>query len=1089
MKFSLPKLPPAGFFILLGCLLLTSQNLLLAQSSRTVSGTVTDTDGDPIPGVNVLVKDTEKGTITNINGAYNLSVTQENPSLIFSFIGYLSKEVALGNKSSLDVTLSSDTKQLSEVIVSALGFEEDADIQGSTQSVVEGQQLASSGETGLINAISGKASGVQITQQSSDPGAGSFIQIRGMSTIAGNTQPLIVIDGIPISNTLEGNSSGGGGVKQQSRLNDINPNDIASMTILKGAAAAALWGSRAANGVINITTKQGKKSDKINISYSTTFSLDRINKFHPRQNKFGQGSNGEYDPTDSRSYGDKISERPGGADLVDESGEFFEALDGNRYYPILERNAQEEFVEDNFDAVFGDGYYFDNNLNVSGGDDKTNYYFSLGNFDQKGIQQGNSEYRRTTIRSNLQHTFNSVVEVQTNTTYINSLADRIQQGNNTSGSMLGLLRNPPDFNVRDYKGYYYANENASPVLRQRSYRRYLGDDPYPIYNNPLWPINEQENSTLVNRFINSTQFKITPADWFHLIARGGIDSYTDEKINYFPINDSGNRGNGTFTEQITKESELNLDLIGRFFQTIGTNFGATYTVGFNINSRNYYNTSTQINNFLIDDGPISFSNAVVSDRFPSNEKREIRTSRLYATANFSAFDALYLNLSGAAETSSTFGDESDKTFYYPSADLAWQFTELNALDDLNFLSFGKLRLAYGIVGIQPLPYRTTTVFVPATFSNAPFGDNLNGAQFGEGAFLRSTEQGDSELKPERKTEYEIGTDLRFFNDRLSTSFTYYQNKVVDMLIPVTLAPSVGFATQYTNAASLENKGIEIDVNMDVISTPQLLWSVYANFNRNRNKVLSLAGTESLFLEGREGRADSRAVVGEPLGVIWGGKFAEDEEGNLILDENNFPTVATQSGVIGDPNPDWRGGLGSTLAFRNFTLDFLFETNQGADFHNGTRGVMYNFGTHADTGNEVTLAQDLQNYAGETIPAGSTVRGNIKDWGGGPVLLDQSFYTDLGSGFGPVNQQFMSDGSWTRLRKLSLSYRLQTPGFQEATKLRSVEISLTGRNLFLWTDVVGIDPDTNLGGSFFTKNMDYFNTPGSKSYIVSLIINY
>lgn len=1082
--------------------------------SKTLTGKVTDAEGgEPLPGVNVVVKGTTNGTITNIDGGYSLSVGPDAETLVFSFIGLISQEVAIGNQSTIDVQMSSDTKQLSEVVVTALGFEEDADNSGVAFSKVEGESLVKSGESTLINSMAGKAAGVQIARSSGDPGAGTYIQIRGQNTITGETQPLIVIDGIPMSNTngapnADKSNSGEntGGVRQQSRLNDINPADIASMQILKGASAAALWGSRAANGVILITTKKGRDDGKVDISFRSTLSLDQVNVLHPLQNTFGQGEGGIYSPTSSRSFGDKISERSGGADvqITDPAapgyGGFFEARDGTRYYAIPAgtpenphggKNSTQTFNDVRENQVFQTGYYLDNYLSISGGNENSRFFLSLGDLNQEGIYVGVSDYRRSTIRLNADRKFGDILKVAGNATYARTTSNRIQTGSNVNGLYLGMLRAAPDFNGTDYIGDYYSSPEAAPVPNShRSYRRYLGND-NPIYNNPLWTIKELQNSTLVNRLIMNGEVTLKPLQWFELIARGGVDTYDDVRKTLFPVNSAGSAYNGNYREELFKETQLNFDVIGRFNAMLTSDISSSYLIGWNINDRTYTRLGGEMQNFLIPGGPSDFSNAVGANRFPDDTETIIRSTRTYATANFGFYDQMFLNMTGAFESASSFGADN-MTFFYPSFDVAWQFTELPFMQQIGFLSFGKLRGGYGKVGVQPDPHRTGTDFVAVDDEFGSWGALLSGVGYGNGAFVQSNQQGDPDLKPEIKTEWEIGTDLRFFNDRLTAGFTYYENEINDLLLEVSVAPSIGFTERYTNAGSMENKGWEADMSFTLFSNNNWNIGLYGNANRNINRVTSLGSSEGdvITLGGFSTLTSSVAAVGYPLSALFGGQYLRSQDGSLDLTEDGFPQVAPDFDIIGDPNPDWRGGFGTTVSWKGFSLDVLFETFQGSNFAPNTKSVLYNFGVHEDTGHEVIIPEGgLVNYAGNVIPAGTLARGNIRDFGGGPVLLDESWYTTLGQGFSNLQEQFIVDGSWTRLRQATLSYHLNTPGFREATKLRGIEFSFTGRNLFLWTDVVGIDPETSLDGATNARGQDYFNNPGTKSYVFSIKIDY
>lgn len=1103
--------------LLFWSLLLLVSTQVFAQE-RTLSGSVTSgTDGSALPGVNVLVKGTSTGAITNIDGKFTLKAPESASTLVFSYIGFQSLEVEIGSQSNFSVALAEDAQQLSEVVVTALGFEEDADNSGVAYSKIGGEDLVRSGESTLINSMAGRASGVQISKSSGDPGAGTYIQIRGQNTITGETQPLIVIDGIPMSNTtgapnadIANSGENTAGTRQQSRMNDINPADIESMQILKGAAAAALWGSRAANGLIVITTKKGRDDNKLDISFRTSLSLDKVNVLHPLQSTFGQGQGGIYSPTSSRSFGDKISLRPGGADeqITDPNADgyagFFEARDGTRYYAIPAgseedpsggKNSRETFNDARNDQVFQTGHIVDTYLSLSGGNENSNFFMSVGDLNQEGIYRGVSDYRRSTIRLNASRKFGKILRVRSNATYARTTSNRIQTGSNLNGLYLGMLRSAPDFDGSDYIGNYFSSPEAAPIVdRHRSYRRYLGNNSNPIYNNPLWTINELENSTIVNRFIMSSEMSIKPTQWLELIARGGVDTYDDVRKTLFPVHSAGANSAGRYNEELFKETQLNLDFIGRFTANISPNITSSYLIGWNINDRTYTRLGSEIQNFLIPGGPTDFSNAIGADRIPSDTETIIRTSRTYATANIGFFDQLFVNMTGALESASSLS-ANDLTYFYPSADLAWQFTSLPAFDNLNFLSFGKFRAGIGQVGVQPDPHRTSTDFESVDADGIVFGSwgaVLGGVGYGNGAFVQSDQQGDPNLRPEIKTEWEAGVDLRFFNDKLRTSFTYYQNEIEDLLLEVAVAPSVGFEQRYTNAGTMTNKGWELDLGYNLFSNSDWNVELFANANRNLNEVTSIGGSEGdvISLGGFSTLTSSVAAVGHPLSSLFGGRYLRTASGALDLNEDGFPQVAPGFGIIGDPNPDWRGGFGTNVRYKNFSLGVLFEIFQGSDFAPNTKSVLYNFGKHADTGNEVTIpAGGLTNYRGDQIAAGTVVRGNITDFGAGPVLLDESWYTTLGQGFSNLQEQFIVDGSWTRLREVSLSYRLNSAALQEKTKLSSVEFSFTGRNLFLWTDVVGIDPETSLDGATNARGQDYFNNPGVKNFVFSIKIDY
>ncbi len=1069
----------------------SSRKLLSAtifKQEKQITGKVTSSDdGLPLPGVNVIVKDTNNGTVTDMDGNYKLSVPENAEALVFSFIGYTRKEVLIEAKSIINVELTSDITQLSEIVVTALGFKEEKDKLGYTSSKVDGAQIANSGEGNIINGIAGKASGVRITRTSGDPGAGSHIQIRGASTIGRSIQPLIVVDGIPISNSSTG--GGTGGVVQQSRLNDINPDDIARVDILKGSSAAALWGTRAANGVIMITTKKGRTTDKIDITYRSSYSVDKILTKHDLQTAYGQGNNGNFEQGTQRSWGDKIADREGGADLVDSNGAFFRAQDGTMYYNILQKRSRDIFTDSNYDLVFQDGNYFDNSLSLSGGNEKSNLFFSLSDFNQQGVVRANSDYRRSTFRLNADMRFNDVIKISSNASYMRTQSNRVRRGNSSSGMIIPLLRTPADFDNTDYIGDYYAAPNAQPIRnRQRAYRNPIGAGTNPRFNNPMWSMNRQQNEAIVNRVLMSSQANITPANWLEFVLRGGIDNFTERRNEFiYPFSAGQVNSTGAFSDNMRQRLQFNSDVMAIVKPDLGDKFNTEALIGFNYNSRKTFFVGGSISNFILPIELKDFNNAQRDFTDIGDSESLRRTAAAYTSVTIGYNEMLFATITGRYETASTFGEESDNNFFYPSITAAWQFSQLPSLMGSTIFSFGKLRVAYAEVGIQPGIYNTVSEFIPPNYSD-PFGGSIDAALYGDGTFLPSASVGNPFLKPERKKEIEFGTDLRFFDHRLKTSFTYYYNRTTDILFNIPIATSAGYSRIYDNAGTMENRGMEVDISYNIIKNNDFSWSVGVLWDRNKNEVLGLKGVENLDLGGLGG-ISSRAVEGQQLGVLWGAKWARNENGSIQLGENGFPNLASTDGVIGDPNPDWRGSAMTQFSYKNFSLNILFETFQGADIAAGTRGVLTDYGLTPETAIETTAPQDLLTYTGAVIPAGTTFRGNIQDFGSGPVALTEAWYTGAGGYFNGAFEQFIEDGSWTRLREVAVSYSLNSTKFRDLTKLQSIEFSATGRNLLVWTKFEGNDPDTNLTGVSTARGIDYFNSPGTQSYIFTIKIRY
>ena len=1062
-------------------LFLFSSLVLFGQGG--ISGVVLDENGGPLPGANVVIENTSTGVSTDFDGNFTINANS-GQVLVISYIGYTSEYITVGNQDSVTVSLQLDN-ELEEVVVTALGFAAVRDQQGSTSSVIATDDVIRSAEPTVVNALSGKASGVRITRSNGDPGAGSTIRIRGANTIDGSIQPLIIVDGVPMDNTTSyagGNNITGsnGGVSQGSRLNDINPNDIESVQVLKGASAGALYGSKAANGVVVITTKKGSRGEA-KITFKSSYSFDEISERIEMQDTWGQGRSGVFGTNRAESWGDWIPGRSGSMDTY-KSGAFFTAENGTVYKAIDDKNSTQTYVDENFDSVFGTGHALQNDLTISGGGDNSTYFFSLGHLDQDGMIK-NATYERTNARLNYEAKLNDKITLSSKMAYTFTKSNRIQQSSNVSGLMLGLLRTPPDFDGRDYKGTYTSSGGTEYVNRGRSYRKPIGQSSNQSYTNPLWTVNEQTSLTKVNRITVTPQLTIKPTNWFSIITRGNVDVADDKRTYFFPVGDASSRANGQFQEDVIDIRNSSLDIIGKANFDLADNINLTATAGWSYNDRKYNRISGNITGFLVNSSKQTTALNTSSEASSFDNYRSFRRSnRGYGVLNLDVANELFLNVSGALESASTI----DGSFFYPAADVAWVVTESAIQSDA--ISFAKLRGSWGQVGVQPSAHKFETL-AEGGFGYSTYSDPLDSNLFG-GGFRLDNNLGNPNLEPEIKTEWEIGADLRFLDDRMSLSFTYYDNIIEGILLDVTLSPSSGYATQYGNYGEMTNIGMEIDWGYDIIDEADFGLSTAINWSRNDNEVTDLYGTETINLS-PGASVSSRAVVGYPLGVLYGTGSKTNPDGSFELNSNGFPQITSSPIVLGDPNPDWRAGVSMNMRYKKWRLNAVLEHSHGGEFSPRTLWVLNRFGTTAETANRLTLDQPLVNYRGNTIAAGTTVRGNVKDFGGGPVLLDENWYrTGIGGGFGD-NQAYnfsIADATWTKLRDLSLSYiwddsRIKSLG------LSDVILTFTGRDLININEVDGIDPEINTKGVSVAQGVEYFTNPQTKGFLFSLTINY
>ena len=1082
------------FNVILTLILALVVQLSFAQG-KVITGVVTDAgNGEPLPGVNILVKGTNNGTTTDFDGKYSIKANL-GETLVFSFVGYTTVEKTVGSSSVINVQMKESGEKLETVVINALGVEvKKATEKGISTSKVKAKVLETTGEQDVIAAMSGKVSGVKINVASGDPGASTNIVIRGPKTILGSTQPLFVVDGIPVRGGLR--SSSVDGVERPSKIGDIDPDDIESIKILKGAAAAALWGTEGANGVVLIKTKSGKfaKKGRIGVSIKSSISFDNpLTKF-PLQDKYGQGVNGTWTVT-SLSWGDKISDRPGGNDVLDTSGSlYFEDQDGKIWYPILTKNSKETFIEKNRDAVIGRGMQIKNGVQLNGATEKATYFLGINNLNQDGIF-ANSYYDRTALSFNNTIKLSDKFKITDNVQFISTKQNAIQKGSNLSGLLLGLYRTPADFDNSGYVGKRYEAGELVVIGSHRSYRKPLGtkDHKGPGYNNPLFTVYQQENPYSSSHIIAGLNLNYQFTDWFTLIARTGLDYATSKGASFFPVN-SGEDPDGRYSSYLSNYHRINNDLIGQISKQLTDDLNLDLLVGVNFSHYKGESQSGYYRNLLLNvDTPTSALSTSDNNgpRFGTTIKRK---GGAYGSATFTYKKMLFATLTGRSEMASTYYG----SIFYPSVSLAFDFNKLSVFENAEWLTSGTIRGSFAKVGNEPNPYLLDTYYVNASDGDG-WGSDWNSSSYG-GSIWRDIIEGNAKLKPETTSETEFGLDLRVY-DRLSLSTTYYNSKSEDLILYVPKAASSGFQYKWENAATMVNKGIEVEMNYNIIKKPDLKWNFGLTYTQNDNEVTKLTGAEYIGLNGFTSTS-SGVAEGQPFGVLRSGDFKRDSNGNLILDANGFP----QKGDIifaGDPNPDFLAGFHTDVNFKGFKLNVVVDGSFGGQSWDGTTGALTYFGRTTFTANEATIsgadAANIVNYSGTPVNAipyaqfdgtNYTVRGNVEDFGGGPVLLDQTWYRSLGGGFGPVGTQFFKDATWVKLREVSLGYTINAD-FLKKAKIKSIDFGVTGRNLFLWTKDKswGMDPETNLSGSSKGRGLQYFNHPTTKSLLFSTSINF
>ncbi|MBD0404169.1 SusC/RagA family TonB-linked outer membrane protein [Flammeovirga sp. EKP202] len=1029
---------------------------------RTVTGTVSD-GGEPLPGVTVVVKGTSKGTITNLDGKFTLDVGNDDV-LIFSFIGYSSQEIAVGTQSVIDVPLEVDAEELDEVVVTAMGQTQDKKSLGYAVQEVATEDLQRTGNPGLAGSMQGKISGVDIKPSSGMPGASTQINIRGARSFTGNNAPLYVIDGMPISSNPDfstGSSVTGSDISN--RAVDIDPNDIESINILKGQAAAALYGIRASNGVIIIKTKSGKgnKMGKPVVRINNFTSWETVSRKPEYQTAYSQGTGGNYVSNSSQAWGIPMSELPDdpnvGGNNQGQPGKYFVAQrEAAGLDPWVEPNTY-----DNFGDYFRTGSTVNTSISVSQSTENANYSIGLGNTTQNGVAPSTG-MNRWNAKGKFDATVNNYFSVGVSANYVNTDIDKLSAGNDAA--LAGVYAAPTSY---DLKGIPFANPDNP--YQQIYYRSQTFDNPYWAANNNVF--NDRTDRFFGNAYVQY-ETDITEDLDIRVKYQLGVDTYT---THFQDIFEYGHRGaEGKITNRGVTNNILNSLTTVNLNWKINTDNNLTAIIGNEVNDtrKKTYTQDGQQFNF---GGWRHIENTKVITA--QEEQRRTRTVGFFASVSYSYKSLLYLTATGRTDYVSTM-PRNNRNFFYPSISGSLVLSEMDFMDSADKVSLLKLRASWAQVG-QAGEYFENFYALPTYgggwFGSGPFPISyplaINGANVN--SYTQNAKLFDPNLKPQNTASYELGADLGFFNDRITLSYTYSRQNVTDQIFAVPLTASTGFEELETNGGKITTNAHEVTLNVIPVQTQDWTWSVNVNYSRIISKVDELAdGVESIFLGGFT-TPQVRAAAGYAFPVIYGSSFQRGPNGGILVNEDpnsadyGLP-MAGPAKIIGDVTPDFILGFGTNLNYKTWSLGATFEWKQGGQMYSGSNGLINLYGV-----SEVTA--DRTNpfvYPGEKADGSPNdiQRGGESDTGAYQRRWDNVE--------GNIDEAYIYDNSFVKLRELSLGYKFPNKIIKGTT---SIGLSVFARNILLWTELPNFDPESSQGNNNMGGSFERFSMPNTNSF--------
>lgn len=1060
---------------LLACLLLCVSGPLIGQDNK-VTGTVQSADDNsPLIGVTIL-GNSGSGTVSDIDGNFSIIALPEE-TLQFSYIGYESQSVVVGNRTTIDMVLSPDLQQLQEIVVTALGIEREKKALGYSITEVGSENISRNGEINAINSLAGKVAGINISTTTAGPSGSSRVIIRGISEIDGSNQPLYVIDGVPVDNGTLGQATQNGGFDLGDGLSDINPDDIESISVLKGASAAALYGSRALNGVILVTTKKGSKGGKgWSVDFNSTVTLDKIStKLDERQQIYGQGSNGALPESIDRARNITSS---WGAPL-DPSLTITQVDGTDRPYGLVDNNIQD---------LFDTGVTYNHTLALSGGSEDANVRLSFTDIDNSDILPNSSlDRQNATLRAYSK--LGKYVEVDGKLSYITETVNNrpalTDEVTNIGNGIIGLAPNFDQAWLQTYK-----NEDGS-------YLDYTGN----IYRaNPYWTINETSNSSKKDRLLGFGSVKVNFTNWLSLKVRSGVDYFTFQHHEFYNQSTPTKDG-GQMVDLTTTLKETNNDFLLTANRDLSEDFGMSLSAGGNLMHSTSDSKRIDGSEIIIAgvDGLNNFQNIVVT---PGGAEKKVNS--VYGFANFSFKEFLYLDITGRNDWFSTL-PAKNRSQFYPS--VSTSFILSDAVDlGLNALSFFKIRASYAEVGGDADPYQLTNTYSLTGLSH--LGIPL--------AEISGNQISNPDLRPERTKSIELGTDIRFFEGRIGLDFAYYTQTTDDLIFNAPVGETTGYRSAIVNSGQLKNTGVELLLTTTPLKFSNgLQWDLSLNFAKNKTTVESLHPDIPVITiaDARWAGVKIIAEEGSEFGLITGRGFLRDDNGEIVHGADGMPRLTEDPIELGSTLPDWTAGAISTISFKGLSLKAAFDVRMGGDIFAVTNMTMYGSGAHPETleGREGWNDYAQRNRdaldaweAGGNDPAdfvnlpidGGYIGHGVKEtddsteedpqYEANDQLVNPADYWNFVSS--NVPEKFVYDASYIKLRDLSLAYSLPR-AILDKTPFTNVRLAVVGRNLWtIYKNVPNIDPEStyNNGNG---QGLEYGSLPTRRHFGFSLNVSF